>query len=297
MPWPFTLSGPDFLLFYGLAFVGCLFAAFLLKAMHVSLVSEESFEQRSELEPYELTFLSGGPELTLAAACARLETNGVLDLGRKGRKVQATDTLPEDAHGIEKAIVSATGKSGKASAAALRLRCKKELDRLKRSLVRGGYLLDPSRSLAFQALRVGPLVLLGLVGVIRLLRGLSNGRPVLFLAAFLVLTVVALIFLAGEEHTITERGKRALRGLKERNAALQESARSNWSALSGRDQIVATGLMGTAVLSESVLGLMSSMRRSQGGSGSSGLISSCGATCGSSCGASCGGGGCGGCGG
>lgn len=137
------------------------------------------------------------------------------------------------------------------------------------------------------------------VGGVRLALGMAGGRPVGFLIALLVATVVIALLYFRRPGPRTHRGDRLLNSLRRNNAALRTSAAAAAAALAGADIALAVALWGPAVLAGSPLDDVRQLLRPPGTSGSSDSSSSSGSDSGSSCsgGSSCGGGCGGGCGG
>ena len=79
------------------------------------------------------------------------------------------------------------------------------------------------RSNLGRTLRIIPFLLLFFVGAIKVLVGLSRGRPVEFLLLLLILTVVVAVIAWQFKTITTARGKQFVKDLRTRNAALKHN--------------------------------------------------------------------------
>src|SRR5204862_3602969 len=132
------------------------------------------------------------------------------------------------------------------------------------------------------------------LGLVRLLAGIANARPVGWLVvALIAVTVVAVILLASAPRR-TQRGDRTLAALRDENHTLAPKERPDWALYGPVGAALGIGLFGmTAVWASdpAIAGELAVQRMSAGDGGSSG---SGGGDSGSSYGggSGCGGGGC-----
>jgi hypothetical protein len=156
-----------------------------------------------------------------------------------------------------------------------------------------------------------PLYAVTGAGILKAAIGFTRGRPVAFIVILLALSFYVLFKIGWHLPHLTRRGSKALDTLRDENAALKQTARSEPLQVNANEAALAYGLFGAAALGGGlsvlanafVLGRQgpttSSTRATSsfmsGHIGTNSCGSSCG-SCGSSCGGGCGGG-CGGCGG
>lgn len=315
---PFLLSGPTFLLLFGLA---AAFVFLLAFASDLLLRSPNDPLSRAELEalgPYELAYLVGGRDMAAEAAVVSLGHASYLSIDERGRVARggeprsrvgahayrriAVDLLP-----IERAVFRAVA-DGPASIGTIRLDATGSAETLEVALVQRGLLLDPLRRVLGAGLGTCWLgVALWFVGAMRMLRGVSDGYHVGFLVLLMV-PLTAFVFMRRRRFPrTTYRGEVLLRQLRMENAALRTTAMSEPAQLEARELALAYGLFGATVLTGELLpfarafvfgrvavgsladGSSASIETSDGFS-----CAAVGGGCGSSCGAGCGG--CGGCG-
>lgn len=128
------------------------------------------------------------------------------------------------------------------------------------------------------------------VGGVRLALGMAGGRPVGYLIALLVLTVIIALVFFRRPGLRTHRGDRLVRSLRRTSAALRTSAAAAVASLAGADLALAVGLWGPGVLTGSPLDDVRRLLQPAGASGDSSGGSSCSSSsCGGGCGGGCGG--------
>jgi uncharacterized protein (TIGR04222 family) len=289
---PFDLRGPDFLAFYVVVFWGVVAVATWLRW----LLRQPSDEPRSaslELSSYEVAFLSGGEELTFNAAIIRLVDQGALAVDFQDRKLTASaDGVRSDASELERAVYSAVeGETGTAIDA-VRQVASFQMAPLRQRLQGRGLLMPDHREWAARVLPLVLMLLLTLFGVVKIFVGLSRGRPVGFLTALCVISVLVAWIGFGRRVHRSRRGDRALAQLKEENSALKIQADRRWDELKGEDQVLCMALFGLSVLAHSPWANLQTALAPPSGSSSG-----CGGGGGGCGGGGCGGCGCGGCGG
>lgn len=314
---PFQLSGPGFLVFFGsaVAFV------FLLALASELLRRPEKPLSDAELEalgPYEVARLAGGRDTAADAAVVSLVHAGYVALDEKGNIRRAADpgsrvgpnayrSIAPDLLPIERAVFRAIADRPR-SIHAVRASARGRAGALEEGLVRRGLMLAPLQRAFGDALGTcWPGAALWFVGVMRILRGVSDG----FYVGFLVLMMVPLtVFVLKRRRRFpraTHRGDAALQQLRHQNAALETTAKSEPAQVDARELALAYGLFGTTVLTGDLLPLAKVFlfgRLSAGAltdapspiiEASGGFsCAAVGGGCGSSCSAGCGG--CGGCG-
>lgn len=258
-----------------------------------------------ELDPYKLAMLSGGPQLAITAAAAKLHDDGLLRHGADDRTLEVSGALPAGADRLERAVFDAVRHEPGITARALRAQVAEgeEVRWLSEDLTRAG-LLDEQRSgsLGWVWLTGGLLVALG--GA-RIAAGVANDAAVGALVAIVVVVAWGTVRLARRRPPATKRGREILKRHRTANAELRRSPATGETAL-------AAALFGGGALwlaepaFASALDVPREAARgngwnnnagcSSGGCGSSSWGSSCGSggSDGGGGGGGCGGGGCGG---
>lgn len=268
--WP--ISGPTFLVVYAIAFA----------AVVAGVVASRRADDReapdvdpSELDCYDAALLHGGEELAVTVALVNLRSSRASE-GHNGQLQR---------HPVERSLAKLGLADPCASVDGLRDSARSDQSiRTAIGRLETLGLLRPAEEqsrLALQALWFLPLMFFG---VIRLVVGISRGRPVLFLVGLLVATVVAMIMTARRVRT-TPEGKAMLQRLRAASPLPSDRTAIPPAAIGAAVALFGASLLWSA--EPSLAAALSVPRPSSRGGGDSG---GCGAGDG-------GGGGCGGCGG
>jgi uncharacterized protein (TIGR04222 family) len=287
---PFDLPGPTFLRLYlavlGGAAAGCLIVRWLLRSPG-GAVDVFSFEPN----PYEAAYLSGGPVRALHAAVANLVQRGLLAVDING-KLTKSGTLSSRAWDLEREIFSAANRGAMPYLQDFEPSKIRSIEAIHDRLESLGLVISEGNS---KIVRTVPLLMMlgvAVFGGIKILVGLTRGRPVGFLVVLCIAAVIVAIVFYFREPRRSRRGDRVWRQLRRENSALKSTAEHSEQPLTGADLALAFGLFGIGALGAGPAASLRSPLKSNFKS----LYDPHGSSSGSSCsGSSCGGGG--GCGG
>ena len=271
---PFDLTGGPFLLLYGALLV---FTIVVGIAIPRWLRPEGRAPRNPDID--HLAFLAGGTSRFAEAVTTRLLATRqlVMDgkkflaggLGGATAAERSVLALPQPASW--EAVAGAIGRHA---------------DPIRERLVTDGLLMDGWTALQLRFWQTTPYLLLFAFGWTKVQIGEARGKPVGFLIALLVITVVFALLRFAVLDRRTRAGKEVIEEARERSERLRRAPAEGETGL-------AVALFGTAVLAGSAWGDFHRMRAASGDGGSGG-----GGDGGSGCGGGgCGGGGCGGCGG
>jgi uncharacterized protein (TIGR04222 family) len=295
------ISGPDFLKAYGGALVVFLLAAILfrIRAIHGGTDSPNS------PAPGQIAMLESGPTRAVHVSLASLRAAGVVAVGQL-RELQTTDPAPAGLSRLDHAVYDAASRRVQVSRLQADPGVRSALDDLRDSLVRAGWVLEPAQR---HRARLGAWLVLALVGLglIRLVAGIANDRPVGYLLLFILPTaVIGGVLLAVPRRSAA--GKRAIAQARTTHGHLAPNQSPAWATYGVTGAAMGVALFGTAALwaADPAFAAEAGMRRE--GKDAAGGSSGCGAgsgdgggSGGSSCsgggsggGGGCGGGGCGG---
>ncbi|MEV4318546.1 TIGR04222 domain-containing membrane protein [Actinocrispum sp. NPDC049592] len=267
---PWGLSGPEFLFIY----IGAMIAAiWLSQALRNHWWTAPEREQ-GRLSEDEVAYLCGGPRRLQEVAIARMVERGALRVQRDG---DLTPTGAPAQTPLEQDLLQLLEQRPR-SAAQLATSGHWTVNATEESLYNRGLLHRETPRQKF--LITLPVLVVFLVGVARLINGISLGRPVVFL---LILVVVSLVILLGRPNASTRWRSRAGDKLHEDIAA--EKAGDRITPLVGAAGLVAVGGFGLfpdPTIATALVPPVAETTSSNDGGG---------------CGSGCGGGGCGGCGG
>lgn len=267
---PLDWNGPAFLGLY------CgLFLVALILAFSIARGIRPEGRRGAGTDEDGLAFLAGRGPRMVEAAVARLLASGALVVedgkrflrgeGAGGRgaldRALLAAPMPVDWAGLEKAA-------------------KPHVDPVERRLIAGGLFLDKGAARRTGLITALPLLALFAFGGVKLALGLEREKPVGFLIAFLIVTLIVILIRIFAVDRRTQRGALALAEARVRHERLRRAPTNSETG-------TAVALFGTVVLAGSAFAGLHQMRQDGNTSGGDGGGGDGG----------CGGGGCGGCGG
>jgi uncharacterized protein (TIGR04222 family) len=312
----FDWNGPEFLSFYLVSLI-----AAICWSLRRSKKALEKFGTRggtdAPSDPYELAFLAGGEARAVQLAVVRLLHKELVrwKSGFLGaRLIRNGDKPGSSLPAIESALLERVAAKG-ASGIPVKLACQGLASTLKpvevRLAAKGLRPTAEERSRASQFV-ILPMHLLGIIGLVKLVIGVSREKPVGFLVVFLIVTAIAGWAIASRTRRLTPAGERVLADLRTKHHLAKGAAERHES----EDlPMISNGvaLFGALSLASSFAyaDLYQDLNRITGrtsADASGGCSSGCGGISGGSSGSDsgggsdgggsgCGGGGCGGCGG
>ena len=294
------IEGPDFLNWY--LTVGCLLGAsvFLLRLFTGGLFRFHRKVDPHSLAPLDLAYLSGGPLHAVAVSHWVWTHQGGQPSPEERRFLEANwqDPLLQAVAGTAR-YPGSTPKACMADAAV-----RGELGGRHRRLARLGLLRSRGVMVVLRVLKwaIGLLLVLG---VVRIVAGILNGRDATYLVGAVMAGVFAFVVLTARIPTITQPGIQVLRELRRANQDLRPDTKAGYSGVSPLRIALGAALIGAAGLWTAAPAYASAMGLPAAGAGAGGgtyygdpvsSSSSSGSGGSSSCsgGGSCGGGGCGG---
>jgi uncharacterized protein (TIGR04222 family) len=271
------ISGPRFLVIYSVLLV--LAGLAVLLGRRVLAGSPATMPVGAgELDPYDVAMLTGGERHAATTAIFQLNHAGVLAVGEDPPAVTPSGPIPSSAHPVEQAVYKrAVAAGGSPHVILSDAEQTPVLAALRDRLVQRGLLVRPEQARKARALVAVPAAVL-LLGLARLVAGLSNGKPVIYLLVLLGATFWV-ARLAWRPLRLTPEGNATLRQLRRRGAT---------QALLPAGQAFTVALLGASALWGVDAGLAGALGIPRQSSGSSDGSSGCGGGDGG------GGGGCGG---
>jgi len=289
----FDWRGPDFLLFYILLVTACFTLGLVLRRSLRLPAAPERLEV-PELDGYATAFLNGGKRLAVNTAIANLVRQKAMRIdARRGR---ATSLIPKPAfsHQLEQVVYAAADSTDGNRIANVRASTAPILIGIADALKSQGLVVPDAEArravltplmLAFVAIAMGG---------IKILIGVSRDKPVGFLSALCIVSVVFALLAFARRPLRSRHGDAVLKQLRQRHIGSRHLG-SGAAGLPSAEFATVMGLFGmTALAGSEWNGLRRSLQPVSSGNGCS--SSGCGNSCGGSCGGGCGGG-CGGCGG
>lgn len=313
---PLDYDGPTFLKFIGV--VGGLSVVMALAIRFLYPIHDPPIPIDVDT-PGKKAYLAQGPKGLVLAAIAKMIEDGTLKMEEassgwirgKSYHLSIGNPLPADASEIERQIYLEAhnckpGEIGKLVVRTI------PLAREEGAMLQEMGLVEPNPCEPFFRRWVPSLLMLGIAGLcgLKLVIGLSRGKPILFLVLIIIASLIAAYFLFRRGFR-TDKGEEVLDEIKRDHSHLKTQRNENTDAdYSPSDVFLAAGIFGLGAFAVGDIShLHQEAERSRflnggygNGAGCTGGwpgtgCSSCGSGCGSSCGGGgCGGGGCGGCG-
>lgn len=294
------ISGPTFLVAYLVLAAAVLVAAVRARRALADPRPDRPFGDPGA-HPHDVAHLNGGPELAVTSALAAMHLKGTV-APSKGQIYAVGRPAPGD-DALERAIHFTSGSAVARRRLPMHRPVQAALEAIEKRLVGAGLLLSEAERRRIRAVGWWLVAVAGL-GLLRLLAGIADGKPVGFLVvALLAVSVVAGVLLAWAPRR-TRSGDRLLARLKDDHHELAPDSRPDWIAYGPAAAALGVGIFGTGALwaSDPAFAEELAMQRatsgggdggsaSYGGGGDSGGGSDGG---GGGGGGGCGGGGCGG---
>jgi uncharacterized protein (TIGR04222 family) len=288
------IPGPTFLIIYLVVAV----AVAVLATLHRRALSAGSATPRSgELTPQQAAYLNGGERLAVYTALGGLRAAGAIGTADDKTLVQMS-AMPAGATPLDTAVYNAAGNRIPAASLPRDPWVVAAVDRLREDLEAAGLATTAAQRRTVRLWGVAGLGLLA-VGVLRLIAGIANDRPVGFLVLALIAVGVLSLFLLIRLRKETRTGRAALEDLRSRHAYLAPDNSPSYATYGVSGAAMGVALYGTPTLfaMDPAFAAEADIQRvaagSSGSGGSGGYTpSSGGGSCGG--GGGCGGGGCGG---
>jgi uncharacterized protein (TIGR04222 family) len=291
---PFELRGPEFLFFYFCFSLVVIFAITILRRR-----AESGPTPKIDLgDPYLIAYLRGGEQEALGVAVISLVDRGMLVMN--DQVIRCADHVAGDMvkHPIEYEVLKKFGDPGEAHSIFKDDNLKSMFQPYRDKLERAGLMPDAEVRRDRQMRLLLALMALGVVGVIKIVFGLSLGKPVGFLVVMMIAAMVIAAFTTFKR--LTARGKETLSDVTNLYSGLRTRVNSLSPGSESAELAMFAAVFGVAALATTPFAYAQTLfpratNNSSCGSscGSSDSSSSCGSSDG---GSSCGGGGCGGCG-
>ena len=282
-----SVDGPTFLGIYAVLLAAATGASYAIlrapRRAHIATATEPP-----ALPAEEIAYLAGGADAAVASGLSSLASRALVTYESKTHHITAVGRLPDSVTAFEATVHDAL-RGRPASPLAVRDRLERRLDAVRAQLVSTGLLLPPHARLRLRVRAAAPLSLVLLLGLVRMLTGIDNRKPVLILGVLLLVGLLALVVTIASVPERTTAGHATLGALRRQHAALEVTARARSNALSPNELGLAVGLFGIAVLNHTAHAPLSVILTPASASGGS----SCGSD-GDGGGGGCGGG-CGGC--
>jgi uncharacterized protein (TIGR04222 family) len=269
------ISGPYFLLLYAGLFIAAWTVVLAARRRIAAPAGPAAVPGQRELGLYEAAMLNGGGRLALAAAACRLKQARRLRLDRDVGTVVALGRLPANADPVEEWLYTRVKGSAAGASDVLGERpAEPVLGPIRDGLRERGLILTgrQTASMRWQVLWFAPLLALG---VLRVVAGTANHKPVLYLVLLMLLSLALAISLCLPRRgvsassisrlfclpRITSAGARALAGMR---AAPGGEGGSAVPGRAGLARTVALNGLGAVALADAAFAAMLGVRSGSG---------------------------------
>lgn len=235
------ISGPAFLVAYLLLAA----VVWVASARTRRALADAGSSGAVPADPHDLAYLNGGPDLAVTSALAAMHLTGTV-APSKGQ-IHAVGRPAPGADALERAIHFTTGSPVNRARLPLHRPVRTALDAIGKRLVAHGLLLSDTQRARIRAVGWWMVAVAGL-GLVRLLAGIADGRPVGFLVvALLAVAVVALVQLLRAPRR-TRAGDRLLTRLRGEHHELDPAQRPDWVAYGPAAAALGIGIFGVSAV-------------------------------------------------
>ncbi len=247
---PLDFQGREFLSFYlSVASTVTLFAYFL--RWYLRQPAKNASGVVISLDPYETAYLAGGQNRAIDAAIMSLIERGHLKYKPELRTLVPKSPLPHNSHPLEQAIEQAARSSGEVDQ--VRVSVANATDQICNHLKSLNLLMTESQNKAAQKLPAIGVFAVLLLGISKILVGISRDKPVGFLVVLCMITaIIGCCFLCVPVFR-TRYGDRVLADLKARYVNEKQTKPAYTMLATDPQLVLAFGLFGTVGLAESFL--------------------------------------------
>ncbi|SHK58807.1 TIGR04222 domain-containing protein [Pseudonocardia thermophila] len=238
------IDGTTFLLGYGVLAVG-VFIASVRARRALADPGQKHVVPDLTGRHNDVAYLNGGADLAVCSALARMRVQGLV-AAHKGT-ITATGRPGPDSDELERAIAFATASPTPRARLTWLRPVRTALDGIDRRLVAEGLLLSPEQRHRIRLVGLWMTAVAGF-GLLRLLAGIADARPVGFLVvALLIVAVVAAVQLLQAPRR-TRTGDRVLATMREQLDRYAPHNRPDWALYGAQAAALGVGLFGAQAL-------------------------------------------------
>ncbi|RZT88236.1 uncharacterized protein (TIGR04222 family) [Pseudonocardia sediminis] len=240
------ISGSTFLFVY--AVIALVTLGAILRVRHTLRAGVPAGSGELDSRPEDVAYLNGGRDLAVYAALSAMRVDGSITTGDGvAGMVRAGGPVPAHGTRLQRAIHAATTRLTRRRGLVHAAGVDSELDEIRDRLVRTGLLLSEAARNRHRGTAFWMLAVL-LLGLVRVMAGTANGRPVgyMILAMLLVGGVFLALLLRTPERT--SAGDVVLAEQRERHAALSPSMHPDWGSVGAGAAALSVGVFGVGAL-------------------------------------------------
>lgn len=241
------VSGSTFLVIYVLlAAVALAVAVGIRRSLRAGrAVSPDGLQSR----PEDVAYLNGGQDLAVYAALSAMHVDGSIATSGPSSVgiVRSAGAVPRQASGLQRAVHAAAARPVPRRTLPAEPRVAAALAEIRDRLERAGLILTADQRRSYRRPAFLMLAVLAF-GVVRMVAGVSDGRPIGFLLFVLFLVAVTSVVLLVRAPVRTAAGDVALAEQRSRHTALSPSMRPDWGAVGAGGAALSVGVFGVGAL-------------------------------------------------
>lgn len=249
---PFNLSGPEFLVLYALVTLGAFGLAWLTR-VSMSVADEPGAAPSRDLTSEEIAYLAGSDAMVINASMAKLVHGGIIAQNPETKVLESRQGLPASPTSLDRVIYDAT-REGSATFGVIWKDGADHFDSIRDRLRSYGLLVSPTQNQRLQNVCFLIAMAAPAVGLVKILIGMSRGRPVVILMILCMVTTALAWCLFRRPVFRTRQGEDNLNLLRNEHAALETQGTQSLTGLSAGDVMLAVALFGLPLLAGSQLG-------------------------------------------
>jgi uncharacterized protein (TIGR04222 family) len=301
---PFTLSGPPFLVLYSVSALLLLIGYWLYRQSRGGGREQARISELTD-DPYKIAYLRGGDFEMVRLAIVNLVDRGLLGRGSISGTLKTRDKVSAKTlrRPLDRALLAAFAADSLPGTALMFSQVRAACEQYRQELVSQGLILDDAQKRQVLMGLVVVLAVIGGVAIIRILQAFSRGQSNIFLLVIAATLACWVAYRLGAGD-FTSTGRRALGSLQTLMMRLKARAGGLANGGATNEALLLAAVFGIYALPATAFPFVEQMyprpwwsRSGSDGRGSSSCGSGCGGGGGGGGGCGGGGGGCGGCGG
>lgn len=220
---PFNLPGPDFLIFYSIFCIAVAGVAFWYRRKLMSEMRPPAADG-AQLHPCELAYLAGRERLAVASAIASLEHKSLIELQAAGTAIPKRRDPLDDLHPLERTVFTAICASPTVKVDKIIKNADLIFDMIRQRLADAGAIYPLRQSARVMLLPTLLSFIAPVIGVIKIIVGISRDRPIAILAGLTFTAAITFAFMFGRRPFQTPAGKQLLGKLRKEDTSIATMA-------------------------------------------------------------------------
>jgi uncharacterized protein (TIGR04222 family) len=236
------VPGPAFLIIYVAAVIVVLIAAVL----HRRALFAGRGAQVDRLGPQQLAYLNGGDRLAIYASLGGLRTAGAI-ASAPDKTLWQSGPLPSGMTQLDTAVYNAAGRRIRGRDVGTDTWVAAAVDQLRSGLENAGLAVPAERRRAARRWALAGVALI-VLGIVRMVAGMANQKPVGLLFFAIAATAMVTLFLSAKAPTATRSATKAMAEVRAKHQYLSPSQSPAYATYGATGAAMGVALFGTASL-------------------------------------------------